>query len=95
MTALVAAVQATAAPPWTVIDDELLREIALHVNPYVKIGGEPPVANLRAAGWLADVVDKLGWDEAIAKYPEVDALLDRLRETLQIVVAGIEAARLG
>jgi hypothetical protein len=62
----------------------LLREVALSTNPYVKIGGDVPVVNLRPRGWLADVVEKVGGDEAIEKFPEVRAFLDRLRERLQM-----------
>jgi hypothetical protein len=96
---------ATVDSPWTIDDavmdqaaamltDETVREIALALNPYVKIGDSPPVKNLAPAGWLRDVVDKLGgWDEAEAKYPEITAFCGRLRSTLTGVLAGVIAAR--
>jgi hypothetical protein len=31
--------------------------------------------NLVPSGWLADVVEKVGWDEALGKFPEVGAFL--------------------
>lgn len=74
------------------VSEELLRELALKVNPFIRIGESPPVKNVRPTGWLADVVEKLGWDETLSKHPEAKAVLGRLRETVEIVIAGIEAA---
>jgi hypothetical protein len=45
--------------------------------------------NLAPGGSLADVVEKLGWDEAPAKFPEVGRFLGRLRVTLEELVAGV------
>ena len=55
------------APPWT-IDDQLLRDLAVKINPHVALGSTH-AANLAPTGWLADVVTKHGWDEALDKYP--------------------------
>jgi hypothetical protein len=40
------------------------------------IRGESPPVNLLPSGWLADVVEKVGWDEAVVQVvPEVGAFL--------------------
>ena len=57
--------------PASVITDELVRSLALKLNPFVKVGREPPVTNLRPSGFLADVVESLGWSEAERTFPEV------------------------
>ena len=80
-----AAVDEAAEP---IITDELVRSLALKLNPYIKSGREVPVANLRPQGWLADVVETLGWTEAERTFPEVGFFLGRLRETLEDIVAG-------
>ena len=74
--------------PATVITDELVRSLALKLNPFVKVGREPPVTNLRPSGFMADVVESLGWPDAERTFPEVSAFLGRLRETLEELVAG-------
>ena len=71
-----------------VITDELVRSIALELNPWVKLG-ESPAVNTAPNGWLADVVTRCGsWDEALAKFPEAGRFLHRLRGTLERIVAG-------
>ena len=71
----------------SIITDELVRDLALKLNPFVKIG-ESPAVNVAPNGWLADVVERAGWDEAEAKFPEVGRFLSRLRGTLEELVAG-------
>lgn len=69
------------APPWA-IGDELLRDLAVKINPHVALGSTH-AANLAPTGCLADVVTKHGWDEALDKYRETRACLRRLRNTLE------------
>ena len=78
-TATVQAVDGTTS----VITDEIARSLALKLNLYVKVGCEPPVTNLKPTGCLSDVVAKIGWAEAEAKFPEVSAFLGRLRGLLE------------
>ena len=58
-----------------IITDELVRSLALKLNPYVKVGRDVPVANLKPQGYLADVVESLGWSEAERTRPFVSAFV--------------------
>ncbi len=79
----------TAEPEPSIITDELVRSLALKLNPFVKVGRDVPVTNLKPQGYLADVVESLGWTEAERTFPEVGFFLGRLRETLEELVAGV------
>ena len=46
------------------------------------------MTNLKPQGYLADVVESMGWPEAERTFPEVGLFLGRLRETLEELVAG-------
>ncbi len=63
----------------SVINDELVRSLALKLDLFVKIGREVPLTNLKRSGYLADVVESLGWSEAERTIPEVGFFLGRLR----------------
>jgi hypothetical protein len=52
-----------------------------------ELASSPPI-NLAPSGSLADVVEKVVWAKAAMKFPEVSALLSRLRVTLEELVAG-------
>jgi hypothetical protein len=81
-------------PPLDVTSDPNLRRHALHEltiteqpDGVVEIGESSP-QHLAPSGWLADVVDKVGWDEAEAKFPEVGRFSSGFGGTLEELVAG-------
>ena len=45
------------------------------------------------AGYLADLVDNLSWEVTLAKYPDANAFVGRLRGALERKVAGRRPAR--
>jgi hypothetical protein len=67
-----------------------VRDLASKIDPSIKIGEVVPL-NLTQSGWLADVVDKIGWDSAFAS--AVGRCLLRITGTLdELVATGIDAA---